>query len=427
VSGAESELGSTDDARALVLGDPDALRATVAHLRALSRAFERTAAGLARTDVGSWSGEAADAFRSRFGDVAGRWSAAAGAFARAGSAWEAYARAVGWAQERAAEAAAVHRSGVVALAEWEAGAQVLDLGAADIERAREILADARGRRDAVGAEAARVIAAAAALAPDPPSGWERAGAEMSDLVDATVTDGAHHLGGIAEGAVALVEVARTLNPVDPANALRPARYLDAVSTTVAGVVTGVLHPVRVVDGYLGSGWGTDPAGAAGRALPGALAAIVAGGAGRPVVGGHGPARSVPLGFDGAEHFARFGGRLHEGLARAGFPGTRAAVQGSAATGRSYRTGEAFDVDRTSDHDVALGGQELFDAARSAGVELRSRGSRTGPLGAVELESLGLTEVRQELMEMMGRKVDFMIYRDIADAFARSLTIGVPGP
>jgi hypothetical protein len=408
VSGAESELGSTDDARALVLGDPDALRATVAHLHALSLAFERTAAGLARTDVRSWSGQAADAFRSRFEDVSGRWSAAAGAFEHAAAAWEAYAQVVGWAQGRAAEAAALHRSG--------------------IERAREILADARGRRDAIGVEAARVIAAAAALAPDPPSGWERAGAEMSDVVDATITDGAHFLGGIADGTVALVEVARTLNPVDPANALRPARYLDAVSTAAAGMVTGALHPVRVVNGFLGTGWGTDRAAAAGRALPDVLAAVAAGGAGRPVVGGRVPAppAAVPLGFDGAEHFARFGGRLHEGLARAGFPGTRAAVQGSAATGRSFRTGEGFDLGRTSDYDVALGGQELFDAARAAGVGLRSGGTRTGPLSIADLERLGLMGVRDELREMTGRQVGIMIYRDITDAFARSPSIGVPG-
>ncbi len=411
----ESGVGSTEDARALVPGDVAAMRATAAHLRALSTAFGRTAGGLAGADVGSWSGAAADAFRGRFGGAAGRWVAAAEAFGYAATAWEGYARVVEWAQGRAAEAAAT----------GPALPPAADPGATAVERAGALLAEARRQRDAAGDEAARAIAAAAAAAPDPPAAWERIGAEAADGIDAGVTEGAHLMGGLAEGTIALVAAAGALNPADPRNAARPAAYVGTVSTAVAGLVTDVLHPVRALGAFVGPGWGSDPAAAAGRAIPRIAAAAAVGGVARSAVGR--PTVPVPMGFTGPAEFARFGSRLHDGLARAGYPGTDAAMQGSSATGRSFRTGEGFDQGRTSDYDVALGGSELFDAARSAGIGLRSGGTRTGPLGAVDVEGLGLTGVREELMEMMGRKVEFMIYRDIADAFARSPSMGVPGP
>ncbi len=432
--GAESELGSTDDVRALVLGDPDALGGTATHLRTLSDAFGRTAAGLAHTDVGSWRGEAADAFRSRFGGAPERWATAAEAFERAATAWEAYARAVGWAQARAAEAAALYRSGVAASeqARLEAsGPSFADPGVAAVERAREILAEARRQRDALAAEAARVVAAAAARAPDPPSGWDRVGAEAADSIDALGTEGEHFLGGLADGAATLVGSARAVNPVDPYNATQPARYVDALSTAAAGAVTAAVHPVRMISGFVGTGWGSDPARAAGALVPSLVAAFAAGGAGRAVPGAAERAAPfappVPHGFAGVEDFGRFGAHLHDGLARAGYPDTRAAVQGSAVTGHSFRTGADFDAGRTSDYDVALGGQGIFDAAVEARIALRSAGSRTGPLIDSDLDRLGLGAVQRELSELAGREVNLMIYRDIEDALGRSPSMGVPGP
>jgi hypothetical protein len=175
----------------------------------------------------------------------------------------------------------------------------------------------------------------------------------------------------------------------------------------------------MVTGFAGAGWGSDPAEAAGKLVPAVLAAA-AGGVGRSAV----PA--VPRGFAGVEDFGRFGARLHDGLAHAGFAGTRAALQGSAVTGRSYRTGSAFDAGRTSDYDVALAGRALFDAAVDAGVALRSGGTRTGPLSAAEADNLGLAAIQRELSELAGRDVSFMIYREFGSALSRSPSMGVPG-
>ncbi len=48
--------------------------------------------------------------------------------------------------------------------------------------------------------------------------------------------------------------------------------------------------------------------------------------------------------------------------------------------------------RVSDFDVALGSEDLLQAAKTAGVRLRSGGLRTGPLNVAELRQLGLAEL-----------------------------------
>ncbi len=303
--GVEQELGATADPRALVLGDGDALAATATHLRTMSAAFGRTADGLHRTDVGEWTGEAAEAFRRRFRDAPRQWTLAATAFERAAGAWDVYRFTVTWAQGRAAEAAAMYRSGVqssaaaveaynrqVADHNDRLGAGLapaplppfVDPGTALIEQAREMLTDARRQRDSAGDDAAGAVRDAAGLAPDPPSGWDQMVAEASDAVGAFGTQGAHFLGGIAEGTEALVKFVRTVNPQDSYNLTHPARYLDGLSTTVAGLVSTAVHPLRLIPALTGTGWGSDPAESAGRLVPNVLLAVATGGAGRAVAG-----------------------------------------------------------------------------------------------------------------------------------------------
>ena len=79
----------------------------------------------------------------------------------------------------------------------------------------------------------------------------------------------------------------------------------------------------------------------------------------------------------------------------------------------------------SDFDVALGGEDIFNAARGAGIGLRGGGIRTGPLKALDLEWLGLTGLRADLSQRAGRPVNFMIFRSIDDALGRSPSIPVP--
>lgn len=135
--------------------------------------------------------------------------------------------------------------------------------------------------------------------------------------------------------------------------------------------------------------------------------------------------AIPRGFASAGEFGEFGGQLRGGLAEVGFGDTEAAFQGSSVTGQSFRTGEPFDVGRVSDFDIALGGEEVFSAAREAGIGVRGGGIRTGPLSALDLERLGLTGLRADLSGLAGRPVNFMIYRSIEGALARSASILVP--
>ncbi|NIH79089.1 hypothetical protein [Amycolatopsis viridis] len=135
--------------------------------------------------------------------------------------------------------------------------------------------------------------------------------------------------------------------------------------------------------------------------------------------------ATPHGFDGRDQFEAFAALLREGLGDAGFEGTFAAFQGSAVTGKSYRTGEPFDVGRTSDFDIALAGPEIFAAAQAAGIGLRGKGTRTGPLRAHDLAALGLTDLRADLSDLAGRDVNFMIYRSSEVALGRAPSIIVP--
>ncbi|GAA6139445.1 hypothetical protein NBRC116583_31920 [Arenicella sp. 4NH20-0111] len=63
------------------------------------------------------------------------------------------------------------------------------------------------------------------------------------------------------------------------------------------------------------------------------------------------------------------------MADAGFSGTKAILQGSAVTGKSFRTGKAFDAGRVSDFDIALAGSDILARARQLGIGLRSGGKK----------------------------------------------------
>jgi RHS repeat-associated protein len=129
--------------------------------------------------------------------------------------------------------------------------------------------------------------------------------------------------------------------------------------------------------------------------------------------------ALPHGFANSAALRSFTSSLSSGLERAGFGNTRAILQGSAVTERSFRTGEAFDVGRVSDFDVALAGPEIFARARDLGIGLRSGGTRTGPLTSSQLQQLGLSGMEVDLSAQAGRPVNFMIYESADDAIART--------
>ena len=134
---------------------------------------------------------------------------------------------------------------------------------------------------------------------------------------------------------------------------------------------------------------------------------------------------VPQGFASADDFRRFGRELEQGLRGAGYRGVKPILQGSAVTGRAFKSGRRFDAGRVSDLDIALASPRLLRRARELGIGLRSGGRRTGPLTRRDAARLGLGSLQRELSKGRGRPVNFMIYRSADDATERAPSIRVP--
>ncbi|GLY01067.1 polymorphic toxin-type HINT domain-containing protein [Actinoplanes sp. NBRC 101535] len=127
--------------------------------------------------------------------------------------------------------------------------------------------------------------------------------------------------------------------------------------------------------------------------------------------------TLPYGFAGKADYNTFVNTLNEGL-NAAHGGTKAAFQGSAVTGISFRRKVPFDS--KSDYDIAIGGDVIFQKAKELGIELRGGKTRTGPLKDKRLlDALGLTDLKKQLSDMAGRPVNFMIYMDIDKAVERA--------
>ena len=307
----EEQLGQTSDPAELIHGDPAALRSAAARLRAFSSAFAETAAGLDGLEPDSWTGAAADAFRARYAPQPGRWRDAATGCGEGAGALESYAGTVTWAQGQASDAIDVYEQGqrVTAAAVTAYDGRVAaynkaarsydealaagrgigprpaepgaftDPGAALRERAQQILAAARAERDRSGAAAAAKVRAAADLAPAEPSFSQRLLDDVGDFGQADTLAGVSFGSGILTGAADILKTARAVNPLDPWNVTHLAEYGAGMSAMAAGLVHDEMHPMDALQGLVGTGWGSDPAQAAGKLVPSLLLAAATDGAG----------------------------------------------------------------------------------------------------------------------------------------------------
>jgi hypothetical protein len=133
----------------------------------------------------------------------------------------------------------------------------------------------------------------------------------------------------------------------------------------------------------------------------------------------------PSGFASIAEFNAFGKTIRTGLGNLGHSDAVPILQGSAVTGKSFRTGTPFDVGRVSDFDIALASPSLLKQAEAAGVGLRSGGTRTGPLSSRDLRLLGLQDLSNQLSANAGREVNFMIYNTPNAAISRAQSIVLP--
>ncbi|GAA4784244.1 hypothetical protein GCM10023200_17300 [Actinomycetospora chlora] len=296
----EAALGATADPRELVGGDPAALADRAGTLRRFADHLGAAADGLERIDLRQWTGAAADAFRARFGETPRGWRDAATAFDRASRALGDFGSAVAAAQDRAREAVDVHARAVAASeaarAEYNgrveahnaaiaaggtppAMAPFTDPAAGDLARAETLLADARRGRDEAAARAAAEVRGAGELAGAPPSTVAQIGAGLADAAGVAGTVEDRLAAGVGRGLEGLVQFGRTITPLDPYNLTHPAQAITNLSSTGAGLARAVAHPTDLVKGAVGTGWGSDPAGALGELVPNAALTAATGGGG----------------------------------------------------------------------------------------------------------------------------------------------------
>jgi hypothetical protein len=165
------ELGTTEDPRALVPGDPAGVAADARELAERAAAVLRTGEALRRIGTGAWTGPASDAWRDHHDEDAVRWFQGADSLDAASRALAGHAGALRRAQFEAARAIAAWRAGEAATADVErqvaagATAPPVDPGEAARRDAVEILAAARAELQRSGDEVASVLRGEAALAP----------------------------------------------------------------------------------------------------------------------------------------------------------------------------------------------------------------------------------------------------------------------
>ncbi|MFD4879554.1 putative T7SS-secreted protein [Streptomyces sp. NPDC058420] len=276
----EKQLGDTDLPSDLVHGDPKAIRATAKHLTDFFTAFDKVGDGMRKLNSSSWQGEAADTFREKFAMHPTKWLQAADACDAAGKALSSYAETVEWAQGQARDAIHLYGPGKKASDAYKADVAKhkdddkkpepsTDPGAAAVQRAHEILNEARRQRDEAARTAASAVRRALAHAPAEPPPLTRLKADAVDGYQAVNTEILHFDAGIAKGTAGILTFARGLNPTDPYNLTHPAAYVQNVNMTLAGLVSTSAHPERAAKTMLDD-FMKDPSEGTGRLLPNLL-------------------------------------------------------------------------------------------------------------------------------------------------------------
>jgi uncharacterized protein YukE len=199
-----AELGQTHDPRALIPGDPAAIRANAGALQARSDHVAKAGDGLVDIDTGAWTGQAAEDFRDKFSYEPNKWYLAADSLATAAQALHTYAHVLEWAQQQAGEAIrlwdeAQAETQKAQQAYGKAAAQAppeqpvgpfLDTGASGRLNAVDTLSVARKQVATAGDVAGGFLDQEAASAPKKSSWLDKLGGFLEDA-------GAHVVNGLA--------------------------------------------------------------------------------------------------------------------------------------------------------------------------------------------------------------------------------------
>ncbi|MGH3973046.1 MAG: putative T7SS-secreted protein [Pseudonocardiaceae bacterium] len=283
-----AELGQTTDPKALIGGDPGALRTTIATLNKFGGALTTGGDGLAKLDDGGWTGQAADAFHEWFDGEPARWIACGAAFSSAAGALTTYVGVLEWAQRQAGEAIRLWTEAEAATSQAKANHQravnqanqqaaaagtiapsipFVDPGEAKRTEAQDLLAAARSQLRDAGDRANTTVGQARDQAPEKPSLLERAGETLGDFGE-----------GVWEGVTGLAEFVWQVSPVR--FMIDPAGYVHDMMGLAAGLSTAVTNPKEFFQTVIDwDTWKDNPARALGRLVPDLALALGTAGAG----------------------------------------------------------------------------------------------------------------------------------------------------
>lgn len=196
------ELGETGDARDLIPGNPEAIRATARALRVRGDSLHQAGAGLQRIDTADgWSGPASDAFRAKFQGQPGKWLEAGDCFHQTADALDSYVLTLTWAQTEAATSITLWSSAQDASSQATSQHQPAlpfnDPGEAGRQAARRQLARARSQLESVGDSASGTVGGARDKAPQKPSFWSKVGNLFSGVGAGLENAGGHLVNGLA--------------------------------------------------------------------------------------------------------------------------------------------------------------------------------------------------------------------------------------
>lgn len=356
-----AELGTTNDPRALIPGNPAAIQAKLFVLGRLSSGIDEAAASFGKIQAGddSWQGSAGDAARAALNREVPAWRDTATAFDNVKQQLQDYSHTLEAAQNQAAQAIEKFNQGRQAseaatdqynramqqrIGRITQGASppplplMSDPGQADRQEAQAILQDARAKVANAGAAAASAVRAQGDSAPQGPGPLESLGDRAADLGLSALKTGGRLLGGAASAVGGIVKplLGTAANPI---MMLTHPMQAEVNSMNMgAGLVHAAAYPVDTAKGFVAwDDWDKDPAAALGK---------VGVNVGSIFVGGGAAAKGAEIGADGAKLASRFAGNAEKTVGDAGNIGKAASGVDHAPWGKPANWAEPIPDDGT---------------------------------------------------------------------------------
>ncbi|MFI0470781.1 putative T7SS-secreted protein [Saccharopolyspora sp. 5N102] len=283
------------DPREEVPGELPAVDETLATMTKLGTAFENAAQGFQKIDTAGWEGPTADAFRDYYQQEPPKWFRAADAFTESADALRQYREVLAWAQRQAEQACAdierADRQTAQAEAKYEQAADqgnatepFQDPGAAARNQAQASLDAAKEQVEEAAKKAASALIKASEKAPPQPGPLTMLASGVGDVFQNVAESYGDFWKGSFDGALDMLQQARTLNPFDPYNVMHPQQYGENISQLAASTVAAgkafISDPIGTGKAMIGAGidsFTKDPAGFLGRLAPEVAAGLATSG------------------------------------------------------------------------------------------------------------------------------------------------------